>query len=138
MDGVKFIYEVMRTKAFKKYDPKPVIPPLPACDPYKIDTDKWRRCYVTHMTESLDHYCGTCKMGPSTDPTAVVDPRLKVHGIQALRVIDASIMPTIVTANTNAATIMIAEKGAAMIIEDHGLKPKPCSRPKRHHHHKKM
>lgn len=65
---------------------------------------------------SLLHPVGTCKMG--TDDQAVVDPRLRVHGIDRLRVIDASIMPRIVTANTNAAAIMIGEKGATHIIED--------------------
>ena len=67
---------------------------------------------------TIFHPVGTAKMGPSADPDAVVDARLRVHGIEHLRVIDASIMPTITSGNTNTPTAMIAEKGAQMIIED--------------------
>jgi choline dehydrogenase len=72
--------------------------------------------YIRQQGTTLYHIAGTCKMGE--DPMAVVDSRLKVRGIAGLRVIDASVMPAVTTANTNAPTIMIAEKGAAMIRQD--------------------
>jgi choline dehydrogenase len=62
------------------------------------------------------HVMGTCRMGPETDPTAVVDEQLRVRGIEGLRVIDASIMPTMLSANLNAAAMMIGEKGADMVL----------------------
>lgn len=87
------------------------ISPGPSC---QSDAD-WE-AVVRNTGQSIYHIAGTCRMG--TDPGAVVDPRLRVNGVSGLRVVDASIMPEMVSANTQAATFMIAEKGAAMILED--------------------
>jgi len=81
-----------------------------------VQSDEQIEDYVRKVGSTVFHPCGTCRMGE--DPRAVVDSRLRVRGIQGLRVIDASVMPTLTTGNTNAPTIMIGEKGAAMIKED--------------------
>ncbi len=80
----------------------------------RSDADLTEYCRSNGL--SLLHPVGSCRMG--IGPDAVVDPRLRVHGVDRLRVVDASIMPRIVTGNTNAASIMIGEKGAAMILQD--------------------
>ena len=67
---------------------------------------------------TIFHPVGTAKMGTASDPMAVVDERLRFHGLAGLRIADASVMPTITSGNTNTPTAMIAEKGAAMILED--------------------
>ena len=69
-----------------------------------------------HWGNTTFHVMGTCRMGPPSDPTAVVDDRLRGHGLDALRVIDASVMPAMISANLNAATMMIAEKGADLVL----------------------
>ena len=69
---------------------------------------------------TIFHPVGTAKMGLPSDPMAVVDERLRVIGMQGLRIIDASIMPTITSGNTNTPTIMIGDEGAACVLEDAG------------------
>ncbi len=83
--------------------------PVDADDPADIER------LIRRYGDTEYHPCGTCKMGPSTDAMAVVDAQLRVHGISGLRVADASVMPTLTTGNTNAATIMIGEKCADLI-----------------------
>jgi choline dehydrogenase-like flavoprotein len=78
-----------------------------------IDTDDDIRVLLRARVDTVYHPVGTARMG--TDAMAVVDPKLKVHGLEALRIVDASVMPTLIGGNTNAPTIMIGEKAADMI-----------------------
>ena len=108
-DGIKLIRKiVMETNEFKKYEPEEFRPGSHLNDKEEIV----KAC--SHYAQTIFHPVGTCKMG--NDESAVVSDKLKVHGINKLRVIDASIMPNITSGNTNAPTIMIAEKGADMIL----------------------
>jgi choline dehydrogenase len=81
----------------------------------KVSSDDELLACAKERGTTTFHLAGTCRMGPRTDPTAVVDDQLRVHGLEGLRVVDASIMPTMLSANLNAATIMIGEKAADMM-----------------------
>ena len=105
--------EVMEVAPLKKYNPDGIHYPA------KPFTDEALRIHILRSVETLYHPVGTCKMG--TDAMAVVNEKLQVIGINGLRVADASIMPTIISGNTNAATIMIGEKAADMILAFHGV-----------------
>ncbi|KAI5643256.1 GMC oxidoreductase domain-containing protein [Phthorimaea operculella] len=90
---------------------------LDDCKGLDKDTDEFLECWIEHGSVTMYHPTSTAKMGSDDDDTAVVNPELKVRNVERLRVIDASIMPTITRGNTNAATMMIGEKGADIIKE---------------------
>jgi choline dehydrogenase len=110
VSGVRAVRRVCAAAAMKRFEPVE-FSPGPA-----VTGDKELLTAIRQMAGTIFHPVGTCKMGTGAD--AVVDPRLRVVGVENLRVIDASIMPTIISGNTNATAIMIAEKGADMIGED--------------------
>lgn len=108
--GVHLVRKILAQPAFALHRDAE-ISPGPA-----LQNDEDLSAWVRRSGESAYHPVGTCKMG--IDAMAVVDPRLRVHGLQGLRVVDASIMPTLVGGNTNQPATMIGEKGAAMLLED--------------------
>lgn len=116
-EGLKFMLKQTNTTYFRKNRGFLVRLDIPECNGLFYDSDKYWNCHIRNLVGAMLHAVGTCKMGP----TGVVDERLKVKGIRRLRVIDASVMPEIASGNTNAAVMMIGEKGADMIKEDHGI-----------------
>lgn len=116
LDGIAKIERLMDTSVFRQYNVS-LVPALGTpCMQLPFRSEAYWRCVLRHRTIHGIHKTGTCRMGPEDDPLgAVVDAELRVHGVDGLRVIDASVMPTIVAANTGAATMMIAEKGVEMV-----------------------
>ncbi len=110
LDGMKLLRRATSQPAFAKYVVREHLPGP------EVTSDEALMAYARAFATTVFHPCGTCKMG--SDPKAVVDARLKVHGLAGLRVVDASIMPTMTSGNTNAPTIMIGEKAADLIRED--------------------
>ena len=101
---------VMESKAYKDYQPEELRPGINITDNEELATEAGK------FANTIFHPVSTCRMGK--DENAVVNDRLVAHGLENLRVVDASVMPHITSGNTNAPTIMIAEKAADMIIED--------------------
>jgi choline dehydrogenase-like flavoprotein len=114
-DAIRVTRRLMSQPALRSYAPEEYLPGPQIGD----DADSLARA-AGEIGTTIFHPVGTAKMGLPSDPFAVVDARLRVMGLEGLRVIDASVMPTITSGNTNTPTIMIAEKGAEMVREDAG------------------
>lgn len=112
VDSLKLVRKVIAQPPLQKLQPKEVVPGA------SLTSDEQLVKAAGDVGTTIFHPVGTAKMGRDSDPMAVVDERLRVRGIERLRIIDASVMPKIVSGNTNSPTIMVAEKGAAMILED--------------------
>lgn len=114
-EGVKAAIAFGETIALKRFGSRFWSKPPPNCKHLPQYTDEYWECFIRQYTLSIYHYSCTAKMGPATDPMAVVDSQLRVYGVSGLRVIDASIMPQITTGNIHAPVIMIGEKGSDMV-----------------------
>lgn len=114
-DYVEDFIRVVNTSYFKSVEGRVVDLGVEQCHDKQFGTKKYWECYVVNMASTQYHPVGTCGMG------RVVDARLRVVGARALRVVDASVIPALTSGNTNAPTIMIAEKAADIIKSDHGL-----------------
>ena len=112
-DAIRVTRKLMKQHALAAYHPSEYLP-----GPSVGDDDASLAKAAGDIGTTIFHPVGTAKMGNASDPLAVVDERLRLHGLKGLRVVDASVMPTITSGNTNTPTAMIAEKGAAMIIAD--------------------
>jgi choline dehydrogenase len=108
LDGVMLARRLLATAAFSSLQGVEILP-----GPTAHDEATWTD-YIRASTVGVHHPSSTCRMG--VDPLAVVDPALRVRGIENLRVVDASVFPRLVAGNTNAAVVMVAEKGADLIL----------------------
>ncbi|GJQ78176.1 hypothetical protein Trydic_g2507 [Trypoxylus dichotomus] len=113
--GIREAKRIMQAPPFDKYDAKEIDKPVYGCQDHTYDSDDYWECALRHLASSVFHLTTTCKMGPANDPEAVVDNNLRVHGINNLRVVDASVIPVSPTGHTNVPAFMVGEKGADII-----------------------
>lgn len=117
-EGIKGLVKIVDSPYFKSINAYVQRINITQCNDLQFQSDDYWKCYLRNLALTVDHPVGTCKMGPDA-ATAVVDNYLKVYGVKNLRVIDASIMPSVTSGNTNAPSIMIGEMGADMIKQEY-------------------
>ena len=118
-DGIQLTRRIIAQEALRKYAPEEFRPG----NAYQSDEELAK--VAGDISTTIFHPVGTAKMGADSDAMAVVDERLRVHGVEGLRVADASVMPAITSGNTNSPVIMIAEKASDMIKQDRKIGSRP-------------
>lgn len=123
VEGCKLILKLTNTRPVQRtVGPKLFPNTLPGCEKYSLGSEHFCECFSRTMISASWHPTSTCRMGSKDDLMAVVDSQMRVEGVIGLRVIDASIMPEVTNGNTNAPTVMIAERGSDL-IKGRALKP---------------
>lgn len=117
LEGVRVYLKVLETKALQSAGIELVRLELDICDDFEFNSDAYWECYIMHFARGANNVVGTARMGSAADKKAVVDSKLRVKGVEGLRVIDASVIPNIISSGTQAVTMMIAEKGSDFIKE---------------------
>lgn len=115
LEGLRHAINISKTPAFQRYGARIHDIKIPGCVDFEFGSDNYWRCAIRHLPSMMNHELGTVRMGTKNDPNAVVDPQLRVHGVERLRVVDASVMPAMTTGHINAGIFMVGEKGADMI-----------------------
>lgn len=115
IQGVKYYFKLMKTRAFARVQARPPFLPFSKCSNHKLNSDSYLECLVRHLAVPGSNLIGGCKMGSMKDNSSVVDLKLRVKGVERLRVVDSSVMPTLVSPDLIAPSIMLAEKAADII-----------------------
>lgn len=115
ISAIRFIQKLVKTKSLRRFNTTYMEYTVPGCKTLEFDSDAFWECMIRHISTTLHHQIGTCKMGPRDDPSSVVDHELRVHGISGLRVADTSVIPFALNAHTNAPAYMIGEKTSDII-----------------------
>lgn len=115
VEAIKYIIKLGESEPFRKYGSVLHEAEYPSCQGYDFGSDSYWECALRTMVISLNSQIATCKMGPSNDPSAVVDPELRVYGIEGLRVVDTSVIPIPFSAHTTGPAYLIGEKASDMI-----------------------
>lgn len=127
--GIRHQEALERSAAYRQHRIQITHIPIEECDgAHEFRSDSYWRCYAKYFTMTCYHQASSVKMSPTSDPEGCVNPRLQLHGIPNLRVADVSIMPNVISANTNAAAIMIGERAAEFIAQDWEYKQQAATR----------